>query len=152
MVRKHLELKDWTILIASPPTNTSVDLGLKNLKSIKPVIRNESDEKVKVRHVKIEWSKNYMSFSKGFQNNTDLTCDLSYEELQKENYSEYKSRKMRSPQKGLLCIYPIIGIDVLGKNTGNLPLFAYGIDFPESEKAEKLEYVIDEIMQKEFED
>ena len=146
MAKKHQELKDWTILVVSPPNNKSVELGLKNIKSIKP---GERTEKLSTQ---IDWSKQYMIFSKGFHNPSDLICDLSNEELEKEDYNKYKSRKMRSPEKGLLCIYPIVGIDVSGKNTGNFPLFAYGIDFPESKKAEKLEYVIDEIMQKEFED
>jgi hypothetical protein len=152
MASKHSELKDWSILVVSPPTNDPRDIGLKNIKSINPVIRNETDERVKVKNAIINWSKNYMSFSKTFHNGSDLLCDLSKEELESEDYNTYKSRKMRTPKKGLLCIYPIIGIDNSKKNTGDYPLFAYAIDFPESDKAEKLVYVIDEIMQKEFEE
>jgi len=152
MATKHSELKDWSILVVSPPNNDRMEIGLKSMKYINPVRRRETDERVEVKSTIINWSKSYMSFSKSFTNASDLTCDLSKEEMESIDYNVYKTRKARSPKKGLLCIYPIIGIDNSGKNTGDYPLFAYAIDFPESDKAEKLEYVIDEIMQKEFED
>ena len=76
---------------------------------------------------------------------------MNLDELNSINFNIYRSRKARSP-KGLLLIYPIIATDVKGTSSGNFPLFAYAIDFPDSLRAEKLEYIIDEIMQKEIED
>jgi hypothetical protein len=151
MATKHSELKDWTILVVSPPSNDAIDLSLKNLPFLRPVIRNETKETVAVKNTKIDWSKKQMSFSKGFHSASDLTSDLNEKELEYIGYSAYKSRKARSPKKGLLCIYPIIGRDVHKKSTGEFPIFAYAIDFPESTNAEKLEYVIDQILQKEIE-
>ena len=84
---------------------------------------------------------------------SDLTCDLTEGELISIDYNKYKSRKARSADKGLLCIYPIIGEDREGKKYGNAyPLFAYAVDFPESQNDGRIEYIVDDIMEKEFDD
>ena len=117
MVKKHSELRNWTITVVSPPRNKSVELGLKNIKSIRPVLRSETDEKAGVRNTVINCKKNYISFSKSFTNASDLICDLNLDELNSINFNIYRSRKARSPKKGLLLIYPIIATDVKGTSS-----------------------------------
>lgn len=147
------ELVDWTVII----------LSKKGGEKSKVKVKETEDYLLLTGRTAFEVNPDYVQFAKALLSPSHEKLDLTAEEEKQLSEKTGKAgrakpkdiRACRSPQRGLLLLYPIHGCQKDNKSKiygdSEYPCFGYVISFPNSGKDREVEYIVDSLYPDELE-